>query len=152
MIPILRFPSADHFAFFFEDSHLMMIIFPRDNRHLLFLLREGSDDVMELDFPGDLFESRVRDAVDRIFLVTLQQQAGESIRLALGAYFIVEGAVYGAYYDRDTSEETLFFLHVLGDGDTATLEAVEETQEYQVVSASFMERYENLLNFNTDLS
>ena len=145
-VPAVRFPRAEHRAFYFEDTHLMMLIFSRDARRLLFLVAV-EDGEIQLDFPGDTFDERVRDKVERIFFVELQEEGKDALSLVLAAYFPVEEAWYGAYYGRNEPEDghTLYFLRVLGEGEAASLEPVQEAAEHALVSQEFMTRYEGLL-------
>ncbi|MCY0869813.1 MAG: hypothetical protein OWT27_04390 [Firmicutes bacterium] len=148
LIPTVRFTRAEHHAFFFEDSHLLLITFARDDRRLLFIIAdEEQEGALSLDFPGDLFESRVRDEVDRIFFVDMEELATErGLRhLALGALFPCGTEQYGAYYERDSDESTLYFLHVVGDGEERGLEAVEDRAVHAQVAKAFKERYAGLL-------
>lgn len=143
-VPDIRFPRAEHFAFFYEDTHLMNIVFERDRRRLLFLIKQAQDERVELDFPGELFESQVSEAVDRIFFVELNEEGSPQRRLVLGAYFPVENETYGAYYEQGGEERTLFFLRVLGEGDAVNLVAVEDESEHSLVSSFFVERYKGV--------
>jgi hypothetical protein len=142
-VPTLRFARAEHRAFFYEDVHLLLIEFERDRRRLLFLIHEAGEPI-ELEFPGDLFEERVRDAVDRVFFAELQEEGGPPISLALGALFPVEGTWYGAYYERGKDERTLYFLRIAGEGEAAILEAVEDSAEHGRVETAFRSRYADM--------
>ncbi len=144
--PRLKFPHAEHFAFFFEDTHLLLVRFLREDQRLLFLVTEASGEELQLDYPGNLYEDQVRDKVDRIFFVELSQEGEGSVKLALGAYFPVGDDMYGAYYDRDSDEQTLYFLRVMGEGELVSLEAVEDPQEHQMVSSAFTERYQGIID------
>lgn len=144
-VPNLVFPRGEHYAFFYEDTHLLMLVFERDARRYLFLVREAQGTLLELDFPGDLFESQVRDAVDRIFFVELQEEDEEPRKLVLGAYFPVADEWYGAFYERGGDEQALFFLRVIGTGEDASLEAVEATEEHERVAIAFTNRYRDVL-------
>jgi hypothetical protein len=147
LIPTVRFTRADHYAFFFEDAHLLLITFARDDRRLLFLIAEQEQEgALCLDFPGELFESRVRDEIDRIFFVDLEELAAQHgpRHLALGALFPCGDEQYGAYYERDSDESTLYFLHVVGDGDERGLEAVEDRAVHAQVAHAFKQRYAGL--------
>lgn len=144
MAPMITFTKAEHHAFFFEDTHLMMIISGR-GRRTLYMIDRIDGETVELDDPGEVYENQIRDAVDAVFFVELAEQDKPVKRLVLGAYFPVDNADYGAFYDRDSDQNTIYFLKVIGQGDIASLEAVEDPQEHQVVSDAFMNRYENLL-------
>lgn len=144
-VPNLVFPRGEHYAFFYEDTHLLMLVFERDARRFLFLVREADGINLELDFPGDLYETQVRDAVDRIFFVELQEEEKSPKRLVLGACFPVGEEWYGAFYERGGDEQALFFLRIIGAGDEASLEAVEATQEHQRVASAFTHRYKDVL-------
>ncbi|MCY0902486.1 MAG: hypothetical protein OWU32_09925 [Firmicutes bacterium] len=144
-VPTLRFPRGEHFAFYYEDTHLLYLSFARDQRRFLFLIADSEDDALALDFPGDLYEEQVRDAVDRIFFVDLQQEGRETVSLVLGAFFPVNGRNFGAYYERGSDERSLYFLEVIGAGDEASLEAVEEGDDHQRVAAAFTRKYEGIL-------
>lgn len=140
-IPTIQFPRAEHFAFFFEDTHLMFVVFERDDRRHLFLIQGVEDNQIRLDYPGDLFEAQVREAVDRVFFVELAEEGSPLRPLVLGAYFPVGNETYGAFYERGGDERTLFFLRVLGEGDAVTLGAVEDESEHALVSDAFIARY-----------
>ncbi|MCY0877004.1 MAG: hypothetical protein OWT28_12165 [Firmicutes bacterium] len=144
-VPNLIFPRGEHYAFFYEDTHLLMLVFERDARRYLFLVRETDGATVELDFPGDLYESQVRDAVDRIFFVELQEEEESAKRLVLGACFPVADVWYGAFYERGGDERALFFLRVIGSGELAALEAVEATEEHERVATAFYDRYRDVL-------
>lgn len=144
MAPMIIFAKAEHHAFFFEDTHLMMVISGRGRRSL-YMINRIDGDVVELDDPGEVYENQIRDAVDAVFFVELAEQDRPIKKLVLGAYFPVNGTDYGAFYDRDSEQNTIYFLKVIGQGDAASLDAVEDPQEHQVVSQTFMTRYENLL-------
>ncbi len=148
-VPVVRFPRAEHRAFYFEDTHLMSIIFPRDGRRLMFLVTVEDGDI-QLDFPGDTFEETVRDKVERVFFVELQEENEDVRSLVLAAYFPVDEVWYGAYYGRHEPEDghTMYFLRVIGEGETASLEPVQEEQEHRIVVQEFMARYEGLLGMN----
>ncbi len=143
-IPNIQFPEAEHFAFFFEDTHLLLIVFERDARRLLFLIRESAGETVILDFPGDLYEAQVRDAIERIFFVDLAEEAHDPKRLVMGAYFPVGNDMYGAYYDRESDQRTLYFLRVTGEGEAIGLEAVEDPEEHRIVSEAFTDRYQGV--------
>ncbi len=143
-IPNIQFPHAEHFAFFFEDSHLLLIVFERDERRLLFLISESEGETVVLDFPGDLYEGQVRDATERIFFVDLAEEEADRKRLVMGAYFPAGNETYGAYYDRESDEQTLYFLRVMGEGDAISLEAVVDPEEHRLVSQAFSDRYQGV--------
>lgn len=143
-VPALRFARAEHRAFYYEDTHLLLIEFERDRRRLLFLVRQAGEPI-ELEFPGDMFEERVRDAVDRVFFAELQEEGRPLRSLALGALFPVGEDWYGAYYERGGDEQTLFFLRIVGEGEAAILEAVEDAAEHSRVETAFHSRYADVL-------
>lgn len=143
-IPNIQFPNAEHFAFFFEDAHLLFVVFERDARRLLFLIRESEGETAILDFPGDLYEAQVRDAIERIFFVDLAEEAHDQKRLVMGTYFPAGNETYGAYYDRESDEQTLYFLRVMGEGDAISLDAVVDPEEHRIVSDAFTDRYQGI--------
>ncbi|MCI0181803.1 MAG: DUF1292 domain-containing protein [Acidibacillus sp.] len=144
--PQIQFPRAEYLPFFYEDTHLLYIIFQRESHRELYLIRDTEDASLQLDYPGALFEEKVRDAVDRVLLVEMSEDGGEPKHLALGTYFPVDDDTYGAYYERGTDEQTLFFMQIVGEGDTASLEAVVDPSEHARVSDAFMERYGNFFS------
>ncbi|PWI57733.1 hypothetical protein [Sulfoacidibacillus thermotolerans] len=148
-LPKIMFPRAEYFPFFYEDTHLLFIVFERDAHRELFLIRESEGDVLQLDYPGGLFEEQIRAAVDRILLVEMAEGEGETKRLALGTYFPVGPDMYGAYYERNTDEQTLYFLRIIGEADDVQLEAVVDADEHAQVSEAFMERYSHFFSVAT---
>lgn len=145
-VPLLSFPRGGHYAFFFEDTHLFYLVFERDLKRYLFLVQEADGKSLALDHPGDLFESQVREAVDRVFFALLQEEGEAAKDLVLGAYFPVDGEWYGAYYERGTDEQVLFFLRIVGSGETSTLEAVEQGDEHKMIASAFSNRYRDVLS------
>ena len=112
----------------------------------LYLIRNTAGELLELDYPGGLFEEKVRDAVDRVLLVEMEEEGGKAKHLALGTYFPVDDATYGAYYERGTDEQTLYFLRLEGEAENVTLEAVVDPSEHAYVSKVFMERYSDFFS------
>jgi len=123
----------------------MFLAFERESRRNLFLICHSEDDRLELDFPGELYEAQVRDALDRIFFVELKEEDEPARKLVMGAYFPVGDTWYGAYYERGGDQHSLFFLRVIGEGELTTLEAVEQEFEHQAVAQAFSKRYSDVL-------
>lgn len=147
-VPQLRFSKAAHYAFFYEDTHLMLIDFERDARRMVFLIHDSADDVIDLSFPGDLYETQIHDAIDRLFFVELQEEHKDPLKLVMGAYFPVEDEYYGAYYPRGGDEQEIYFLRVIGEGESATLEAVETPDGHARVAQAFADRYADVFTLN----
>lgn len=142
------FVDAEHCAFFYEDSYLMLIRFSRDDFRLLFLIDEAEAGHATLVYPGELFDAQVRDRVEAVFFVELTEADGTPQSLALGAFFPVDDAWYGAFYPRGQEAYTLYFLRVVGEGAASSLEAVEDEQEHQRVAEVFRERYRGFFAFD----
>ncbi len=140
----MNFDKMEQHAFFYEEAHLLLLVSNR-SRKFLFLIQGMDEQTLMLEDPGELFENQVRDAIDAIFFVELIEQDRPPKNLILGAFFPVDDQEYGAYYERDGKDNTIYFLQAIGQGESKTLEAVDDPSEYQKIADVFMSRYESLL-------
>ena len=142
--PKLEFPQAEQYAFVYENAHLFLMSFARDNAKFLFLLKQDGDDVLVLDYPGETFTNQVLDTIENIFFVQVQEEGQEPVRYVLGSYF-VEGKIrYGAYYERDAAKPNVVLFRIEGEAPELTLEVLDDL-EYQRVSEVFAEQHMDML-------
>ncbi|MBX5435612.1 MAG: hypothetical protein IRZ33_00170 [Alicyclobacillaceae bacterium] len=141
----MLFPKAAPYAFLFENAHLLLLCFERDQAKFLFLIREQRDGEVVLDYPGRTFTERVMDAVEQIFLVQVQtDDDAEPVRYVLGSYFVVGSQPYGAYYPRDARDLTVVLFRIDGAGADARL-SVPEGDEYERAARAFEEQHADFL-------
>jgi hypothetical protein len=154
--PKLVIPKAEHYAFFFDDVHLLVIAWERDQHREIYLIRDIADDVLTVEYPGDRYREQVWDAVGEIFFVSLEEDGDPSgkTRYVLGAYFERrKGEACAVYYKRpdetgngQSQPYELLLLKVQGEPPDRRL-AIPEEQEYQALLKQFRERYAGLLAF-----
>lgn len=142
------FPSAKKFAFIFENAHLMLLTWERDDTKLLFLIKEQSDGKVVLDFPGRTFVDRVMDMIDKFFFIQVQSDDGVANRYVLGSYFYIGNKRYGAFYERDveTNPDVVLF-RIDGDGDEVVISVLEE-EEFADVAENFREMHGDFLQIH----
>ena len=141
-----QFPNAEKHAFVYENAHLMMLSWERDNAKLLFLIRNHDEHGLQLDFPGELFVNQVLDTVENIFFIQVNE--GESsTKYALGSYFFVDGVRYGAYYQRDVMNPEVVLFRIEGEVPDLTLEVLEE-DEFAYVSQAFTEQHQEMMGIS----
>jgi hypothetical protein len=148
MHPILNFRKAEHYAFFFEDVHLLLVAWERDERKEIYRIESQEGEVLVLDYPGDLFVEQVLHVIEKIFFVSVREGEREG-KYALGVYFLIEEQPYGVYYERDRKEESpeLVFFRIVDDGDGFGLEVIEEEAEYRRVTETFKDQYAPFFQF-----
>jgi hypothetical protein len=138
------FPKATPFAFLFENAHLLLLTWERDNAKFLFLIQHEDDGTLHLDYPGELFTSRVMDAIESIFFIQVQEEGTEPKRYALGSYFKVGSRTYCAYYQRDVERPDVVLFRVEGEAPQHTLEVLDP-KEYQAVAEAFQEQHQDMM-------
>ncbi|MDQ0191230.1 DUF1292 domain-containing protein [Alicyclobacillus cycloheptanicus] len=143
--PTLAFPKAEQYAFLYENAHLLMLSWERDNAKFLFLIVDQKDGELVLDYPGERFTNTVLDTIENIFLIQVQEESGEAKRYALGSYFVAGSRRYGAYYERETESEepNVVLFRIEGEAPDLSLEVLDE-DEYQEVAQIFVEQHNEL--------
>lgn len=140
----LMFPKANKHAFFFENAHLMLLSWERDNAKFLFLIDGQTEDGVSLEFPGELFSNQVLDAIENIFFIQVNE--GEQVtKYTLGSYFVVNNNSYAAYYERDTENPNVVLFRLSGEAPNFDLEVLDE-DEFTLVSAAFTEQHRNFMD------
>ncbi|WP_157066927.1 hypothetical protein [Alicyclobacillus shizuokensis] len=136
----LTFTDADVYAFWYEDAHLALVRFRRDNERLLFVIGQQSQQGLHLSFPGRLFTDRVLDEIEPIFFAEVEEPGGQTEQLALGAYFRTGEAEYGAYYAPGTAALEVFLFRIDNTGSRPELTSLMGFEQEQA-AALFVERY-----------
>ncbi|RIV28190.1 hypothetical protein D2Q93_02910 [Alicyclobacillaceae bacterium I2511] len=145
--PKFFFPKAEQYAFLFENTHLVLLSFPRDDTKFLFLLNDQGDGGLELDYPGEVFTTQVLDRILNIFKIQVNEEAEDSEtsqQYILGSYFTVAEQPYGAYYQKDILQPEVLLFRFEGDPPTQKLIALEG-EEFEKISSVFLEQHEDLL-------
>ncbi len=138
------FPKANKHAFFFENAHLLLLSWERDNAKFLFLIEGQTEDGVELEFPGELFTNQVLDTIENIFFVQVSE--GEQVtKYTLGSYFYVNEIRYGAYYERDVDNPSVVIFRISGESPDFELGVLDE-DEFRAVSAAFTEQHNSFMN------
>ena len=145
--PKFVFPKAEQYAFLFENTHLVLFFFPRDDAKFLFLLKDQGDAGMALDYPGDTFTTQVLDRILNIFKIKINTDNEES-KLSryyvLGSYFTVSGRPYGAYYQKDVLQPDVLLFRI--DGEPPSQELVSlEGSEFEQIATVFSQQHDDLL-------
>lgn len=148
--PSLTFPGAKQYAFLFENAHLLMLAWDRDDAKFLFVINEQKDESLVLDYPGRVFTDRVLDTVQNIFFIQVQEENTQSQRYVLGSYFEVDRKMYGAYYEQNeeraaAGKPNIVLFRIEGDAPDFELQSLDE-KEYQIVSTAFIEQHQEFLN------
>lgn len=143
--PRFAFPKADQYAFLFENAHLLLLSWNRDQAKFLFLIQEQKDGGLMLDYPGELFVNRVLDTVENIFFVQVEEAGKEPIRYVLGSYFVIGEQPYAAYYERDSENPNVVLFRLDGEAPSFTLEIIEG-EEYDRVAAVFSEQHQDIVD------
>lgn len=148
MNPMFTFPKAQHHAFFYEEAHLLLISWERDEKKELYLIADQQGEVLQLDFPGELYSERVMELIRSVFFISLQEDSGVT-KHALAAYFTKNDKAYAVYYERhaDPPNELIFF-HVADEGDGYGLDVIEDEAEYKIVAQEIEERYASFLHIH----
>jgi hypothetical protein len=139
----MMFPKASKHAFFFENAHLLLLSWERDNAKFLFMIEGQTEDGIELEFPGGLFTNQVLDAIENIFFIQVNEGA-EATKYTLGSYFYVENVKYGAYYERDSDNPSVVLFRLSGEAPNFDLEVLDE-DEFNTVSAAFTEQHRTFM-------
>ncbi|MCL6445240.1 MAG: hypothetical protein K6T83_17590 [Alicyclobacillus sp.] len=140
------FPKAAQYAFLYENAHLLMLAWDRDQAKFLFLIKDTTGDGLVLDYPGQRFTETVLDSVQNIFFVQVQEgDTGEAKRYVLGSFFEWNHRFYGAYYERDADRPDVVLFRVVGDGPDRALEVLDE-DEYRAVAQQFREQHKDLMD------
>lgn len=148
MNPMFTFPKAQHHAFFYEEAHLLLISWERDGKKELYLIADQQDEVLQLDFPGELYTERVMELIRSIFFISVQEDSGVT-KHVLAAYFTKNDNAYAVYYERDAnSPSELIFFRVADEGDGYGLDVIENEAEYKMVAQEIEERYASFLHIN----
>lgn len=147
--PKFAFAGAQQYAFLFENAHLLMLAWDRDDAKFLFLIQEQGENGFVLDYPGQLFSDRVLDTVQNIFFVQVQEGASEAKRYVLGSYFEADGKLYGAYYEPENENAELALFRIEGEAPQLSLEVLDE-REYQAASAVFIQQHQELMDIQVE--
>ncbi|MCL6515346.1 hypothetical protein [Alicyclobacillus sp.] len=143
--PRYAFPKAKQYAFLYENAHLILFCWDRDDARFLFLIKEQREDGLILDYPGETFTQRVLDAVQPIFFVQVQEEGREARPYVLGSYFMVGKRAFGAYYPQDDAGDTDVVLFRI-DGEVPDLHLeVPEPEEYQEAVRAFTEQHRDFV-------
>jgi hypothetical protein len=150
--PRFEFKQAEHFLFFYEDTHVLLLVWERDYTKALYVvLDQKQDGTFVIDYPGTLFTERLMDLVDSVFFIQVQEQ-DIIMRYALGAYFEEGGTWYGAYYPRsekgsDISIPEIVLFKIVDQGGTHELKELD-TNEHKLAAEAFMKRYKDILDIS----
>ncbi|WP_026961638.1 hypothetical protein [Alicyclobacillus herbarius] len=142
-----QFSDADAYAFWYEDAHLVLMRFQRDEEKMLFVLREQTEVGAKLTYPGRLFQDRVLDEIGDVFFISLEESDGNSTPLALGAYFRDKQSAYGAYYPLTGSTLEVCFFQIDNENEASKLGSLSD-EAYQRVAELFAHRYGSLLDLH----
>jgi hypothetical protein len=144
------FPKAKHYAFVFENAHLLLVSWDRDDTKLLFVIQEHQADALMLDYPGQTFTHRVMDIIEHIFFVQLAEGDKEPRKYVLGSYFVVGNRAYGAYYPEAVSAEPeVVLFRIAGEPPNLVLDPLGE-EEYPEAAAAFREQHSGLLDITLE--
>lgn len=139
--PLFTYPRADYHAFFFEDTHLLLVQWERDDKRELYLIAGQKDEVLELDFPGELYTEQVMDVTGNIFFISVQEESDVK-RYILASYFVLNDIRYAVYYERGATQPgELVFFRVVDEGTSYGLEVIEDETEYASVAEEIEKRY-----------
>lgn len=147
--PKFSFPGAQQYAFLFENVHLLMLSWDRDDAKFLFLIKEQRDDGFVLDYPGQLFSDRVLDTVQNIFFVQIQEENAQSRKYILGSYFEANRKMYGAYYEPGNEKADVVLFRIEGEAPDLKLEVLNEA-EYEQASAVFIQQHQELMDIRVE--
>jgi hypothetical protein len=143
--PRFAFPKAEQFAFLFENAHLLLLAWDRDQAKFLFLIQEQKEDGLLLDYPGETFTNRVLDTVENIFFVQVEEEGNDPRRYVLGSFFAIGSQKYGAYYERDKENPEVVLFRIDGDAPDFQLEVLDE-DEYAKVAPIFAEQHRDMMD------
>lgn len=140
----IRFPKAEQYAFLYENAHLLLLSWDRDQAKFLFLIQGHDESGLRLDYPGETFTNRVLDAIQNIFFVQVTDDS-DTVKYVLGSYFVVDGQAYGAYYERDREQPDVVLFRIEGEAPDFSLEVLDEA-EFERVSVAFSEQHQDLMD------
>lgn len=140
-----QFHGAEEYAFYYENAHLLLVDWQRDDAKFLFLIREeGDSGTISLSYPGERFTETVLDAVLPVFFVQVtEEQSGSEKRYVLGSVFVAGSGKYGAYYEKDGNPAQAVLFKLVGEGPDTKLE-VPTDEEYETAAQAFTENHEDL--------
>ena len=137
----VRFQGAEPYVFYFENVHLLLLTYARDDTKFIFRIADQSGTNITLDFPGQTYVERVLDTVVNVFFVQVQEgEQTDPKPYVLGSYFELDGRFYGAYYERDVEPPQVVLFRLNGEAPDFELEPVEG-DEYQKAADFFVENY-----------
>jgi hypothetical protein len=144
-----QFSDAEQFAFLFENVHLLLVAYKRDNAKFLFRIESHeANGTLNLAYPGEVFTNRVLDLLENILFIQVHEEGGAATAYVLGSYFDVEGQMYGAYYERDVQHQpTVVLFKVEGEAPDQMLEVPSEA-EYERAAAAFSQQHADLVEIN----
>lgn len=143
---MFTFPKAEHHAFFYEEAHLLLISWERDDKRELYRIADQQQAVLQLDYPGALYSERVMELIQNIFFIRVQEETGAN-QYVLAAYFHKQDQAYAVYYERDANPpKALIFFRVAEDGEGYALDVIEDAAEHQSVAQEIEERYASFLH------
>jgi hypothetical protein len=142
----VMFPKASKQAFFFENTHLLLLSWERDNAKFLFLIEGQTEYGVELEFPGELFTNQVLDAIENIFFIQVNE-GEQATKYTLGSYFYVNDIKYGAYYERDMDNPSVVLFRLSGEAPDFDLEVLGE-DEFATVSEAFTDQHRNFMDIH----
>lgn len=145
--PKFTFHDAEPFAFLYENAHLVLLRWERDQTNFLFLIRhQTATGEFELAYPGATFTDTVLDAVLPIFFVKAEEEGyPEPKHYILGSYFLVGDVRYGAYYERADADGSVVLFQILGDAPNLQLE-VPGPAEFELAATAFAEQHADFMN------
>lgn len=137
----IRFEGASPFVFYFENVHLLLLTYKRDDAKFLFRIASQTGTEISLDYPGETYVEKVLDTVSKVFFVQVQEgEDSEARQYVLGSYYDLDGVRYGAYYLRDGDSPDVVLFRLNGEAPDFELEPVEG-EEYQRAADYFLENY-----------
>lgn len=141
------FQDADEYAFLFENAHLLLVCWRRDDAKFLYLIRgETADAQIKLSYPGQQFTETVLDKILPIFFVQVSEEGDtEERHYVLGSYFVAGGQPFGAYYQRGEENPTVVLFKIVGEAPDITLE-VPHDDEYALASSAFQEQHQDFMD------
>jgi hypothetical protein len=143
---MFTFPKAEQHAFFYEEAHLLLISWERDDKRELYRVADQQQAVLQLDYPGELYRERVMELIKSIFFISVQEEA-DTNKYVLAAYFHMQDQAYAVYYERDANPpKELIFFRVAEDGHGYGLDVIEDVAEHQSVAQEIEERYASFLH------
>lgn len=140
------FHEADEYAFLYENAHLLLVSWRRDDTKFLYLIRgERETGEVDLSYPGRQFTETVLDKILPIFFVQVEETDGDNgeIHYILGSYFVAGETPFGAYYRKDDQRSVVLFK-ISGEEDAVRLE-VPSDAEYRAAAEVFTEQHQDFM-------